>query len=176
MAVTNPRTHAVQHTRRWLLAHLLTIGGALLASIALPIRLAWSEVKHGNLQSSLGTPDPVFMRHAQKMKDLAVEAGDQPYGAVVVKNGHVVGEGPSRVVTCQDPTAHAEMEAIRDAARCLGTRDLSGCVLYATSRPCLMCQTASYWANLSRIYSGASMSDGGAPQYRACEPTALPAT
>jgi tRNA(Arg) A34 adenosine deaminase TadA len=91
------------------------------------------------------------MSRALEMKRVAMEAGDQPYGAIVVKNDAVVGEGPSRVVTNQDPTAHAEMEAIRDAARQLGTRDLSGCIIYATSKPCRMCATASYWANLSRI-------------------------
>jgi tRNA(Arg) A34 adenosine deaminase TadA len=60
------------------------------------------------------------------------------------------------------------MEAIRDAARRLGTRDLSGCVIYATSRPCRMCEAASYWASLSRIYFGDSLTDAGAPRYSSC--------
>ena len=58
----------------------------------------------------------------------------------------IVGEAPSRVVTASDPTAHAEMEAIRDAARRLRSRDLSGCVLVSTSRPCRMCEAAAGWA------------------------------
>jgi tRNA(Arg) A34 adenosine deaminase TadA len=109
-----------------------------------------------------------FMTRAEAMKRLAVEAGDQPYGAIIVKDGEIVGEGPSRVVTQGDPTAHAEIEAIRDAARRLGTRDLSGCVMYGTSRPCRMCETAAYWANVSRFVHGAGLVDGGAPTYSSC--------
>ena len=168
MVATSADTPAGRNTRRWLLTQLLTIGGVSLASTALSIRLAWSEGRHGKAERPRGAQDKVFMEHALEMKRIAVEAGDQPYGAVVVKDGHIVGEGPSRVVTRQDPTAHAEMEAIRDAARRLGTRDLSGCIIYATSRPCQMCETASYWANLSRIYFSASLADGGAPRYSSC--------
>ena len=57
------------------------------------------------------------------------------------------------------------MEAIRDAARTLGTRDLDGCIIYATSRPCRMCETAAYWANISYIYYGDALNDGGRPRY-----------
>jgi tRNA(Arg) A34 adenosine deaminase TadA len=108
------------------------------------------------------------MNHALAMKRRAVETGDQPYGAVVVKDGRVVGEGPSRVVVSHDPTAHTEIEAIRDAAKRLGTRDLSGCVIYATSRPCGMCEAAGYWARLGRIYFSEAMTDGGPPRYPSC--------
>lgn len=89
-----------------------------------------------------------FMCRAAELRQQAVGAGDQAYGAVVVRDGQVVGEGPSRVVLSRDPTAHAEMEAIRDAAKRLGTRDLRGCELYSTSRPCKMCETAAYWAGV----------------------------
>ncbi len=102
------------------------------------------------------------------MRRRAVEAGDQPFGAVVVKDGRVVGLGPSRVVTQRDPTAHAEMEAIRDAARRLGARDLSGCVMFSTSSPCRMCETAAHWASVSRLYHGPGVADGGAPRYGGC--------
>ena len=81
-----------------------------------------------------------------------MRAGDQPYGAVVVKDGKIVGEAPSRVVTNRDPTAHAEMEAIRDAARKLGTRDLSGCEMYGSSPACPMCRAAASFAGISRLY------------------------
>lgn len=168
MVVTSTDSHDAHKTRRRLLTQLLTIGGVSLASTALPIRLAWSEMGHGKSEKPLGTQDRVFMEHALKMKRMAVEAGDQPYGAVVVKDGHIVGEGPSRVVIRRDPTAHAEMEAIRDAAKRLGTRDLGGCIIYATSKPCRMCETAGYWANLSRIYFSNSVTDGGAPRYSSC--------
>lgn len=105
-----------------------------------------------------------LMQRALELRRLAVEAGDQPYGAVVARDGRIVGEGPSRVLTHRDPTAHAEMEAVRDAARRLGTRDLGGCEIYASSRPCRMCEAACYWANVSRMYFGAEVSDAGAPR------------
>jgi len=114
-------------------------------------------------------PDPeAFMRRAFAARDEAVRAGDQSYGAVMVKAGRIVGWGPSRVIVDRDPTAHAEMQAVRDAARRLGTRDLSGCVIYATSRPCAMCETALYWAHAERIVHGAALTDVGAPRYPSC--------
>jgi tRNA(Arg) A34 adenosine deaminase TadA len=109
-----------------------------------------------------------FMQRAIAMRDAAVDSGDQPYGAVIVRGGRIVGQAPSRVIVNADPTAHAEMEAIRDAARRLGTRDLSGCEIYASSRPCRMCETAAYWANLSRMHHGVAITDAGAPGYSSC--------
>ncbi|MGH7308082.1 MAG: nucleoside deaminase [Candidatus Rokuibacteriota bacterium] len=143
----------VDTTRRWLITRALALAGASLAG---------PRVSRGQ------SPDKAFMDHAQALKRRAVEAGDQAYGAVIVKDGRVVGEGPSRVVVNRDPTAHAEMEAIRDAARRLGTRDLSGSVIYATSKPCRMCEAASYWASLSRIYVGDAVTDAGPPRYSSC--------
>ena len=134
----------------------------------LPSRSVWGDVGDVGLEGRDVDQRQLFMSRALEMKRVAMEAGDQPYGAIVVKNDTVVGEGPSRVVTHQDPTAHAEMEAIRDAARQLGTRDLSGCIIYATSKPCRMCETASYWANLSRIYFSDGVTDGGPPNYSSC--------
>lgn len=113
-----------------------------------------------------GTPsDGAFAALAEEMRRQALAAGDQSFGAIVVKDGLVVGLGPSRVVTLQDATAHAEMEAIRDASRRLGTADLAGAVLYSTSRPCRMCETAAYWANVGRMAVGPDAADGGPPQY-----------
>jgi tRNA(Arg) A34 adenosine deaminase TadA len=143
-------------TRRSLLARVLTAAGVSLVGTA-PV--AWAQDRAG----AAG-----FMDHALAMQRRAVETGDQPYGAVVAKDRRVVGEGPSRVVVNRDPTAHAEIEAIRDAAKRLGTRDLAGCVIYATSKPCGMCEAASYWARLSRIYFGEAVTDGGPPRYPSC--------
>jgi tRNA(Arg) A34 adenosine deaminase TadA len=109
-----------------------------------------------------------FMQRALDLRQRAQAAGDQPYGAVVVREGRIVGEGASRVVTTKDPTAHAEMEAIRDACRRLQTADLSGAELYATSRPCRMCETAAYWARVGRMLAGTEVADAGAPRYAAC--------
>lgn len=104
-----------------------------------------------------------YVQRAYELRDAAIRDGDQPFGAVVVRDGQIVGEGPSRVVTATDPTAHAEIEAIRDAARRLGTRDLTGCLMFSTSPPCRMCQAAAYWANLSGLYYGSIPTGLAAP-------------
>jgi tRNA(Arg) A34 adenosine deaminase TadA len=105
-----------------------------------------------------------FAARALALRDAALAAGDQGYGAVIVKGGRIIGEAPSRVNTNRDPTAHAEMEAIRDAARRLGTRDLSGCTMYGSARACPMCSAAAYWANIAGLYYGSEPTDGGKPQ------------
>jgi tRNA(Arg) A34 adenosine deaminase TadA len=104
------------------------------------------------------------MRRAEALRDEAQRDGDQPFGAVVLRADLIVGAAPSRVVTATDPTAHAEMEALRDAARRLRTRDLSGCVLVSTSRPCRMCEAAAGWAGISRMVHGEALTDAGAPR------------
>jgi tRNA(Arg) A34 adenosine deaminase TadA len=109
-----------------------------------------------------------FMRRAFELRRLAVERGDQPYGGVVVRDGRIVGEAGSAVVVRRDPTAHADIEAVRDAARRLGTADLSGGEIYLTSRPCPMCETACYWARISRIWVGEAITDAGSPRYPPC--------
>lgn len=99
------------------------------------------------------------------MRDLAVELGDQPYGAVIVDaSGNIVAQAPSQVIVNGDPTAHAEMEAIRNAARRLGTRDLSGHTMFSSSRPCPMCEAAAYWANLSALVHGKEGTEAGPPR------------
>ena len=90
--------------------------------------------------------------------------GDQSYGAVLVAGGAVVGEGPSRVVQRGDPSAHAEREAIRDAQRRLGRDDLSGSVLYSTSRPCRQCEIAAAQAKVARMVYGEALHDAGQPR------------
>jgi len=102
------------------------------------------------------------------MRALALGLGDQGYGAVIVKDGRIVAETPSRVVANGDPTAHAEMEAIRQAARRLGTGDLAGAVMYGSARACAMCETAAYWAKVDRLAFGSGATDGGSPRYRRC--------
>jgi len=75
-----------------------------------------------------------------------------PFGAVIVKDGRIVAEGCNRVTSTNDPTAHAEVVAIREACRALGTFDLSGAEIYASCEPCPMCLAAIYWARLAHIY------------------------
>ena len=107
-----------------------------------------------------------FVAHAAAMKQQAIDAGDQAYGAVVVRGREIAGFGPSRVVANKDATAHAEREAIRDAQRRLGRNDLSDCVMYSTSRPCSDCEQAAAEARLSRLYVGPDAVDAGAPRRR----------
>ena len=104
-----------------------------------------------------------FIKRAFEMRERAMELGDQAYGAVVVDAGRIIGQSWSRVVIDQDPTAHAELCAIRDACRRQGTRNLSGAILYSSSRPCPMCSAAAYWAGIGRLVYGANAHDGGAP-------------
>ncbi|MGH7302025.1 MAG: nucleoside deaminase [Candidatus Rokuibacteriota bacterium] len=109
-------------------------------------------------------PDPRWYEAAAAMKRLAESWGDQPYGAVLVLNGALIGEGPSRVVKNQDTAAHAEREAIRDAQRRLGRSNLSSSVLYSTSRPCSVCEAAAAEVGVRRMYFGAALTDAGTPR------------
>ncbi len=85
-----------------------------------------------------------------------------PFGAVVVRQGEIVGEGYNRVVAAKDPTAHGEIVAIRDACERLGSFSLEGCEIHTTGEPCPMCLGAIYWARIGRIYYGFSISDAAA--------------
>jgi tRNA(adenine34) deaminase len=105
-----------------------------------------------------------FIAAAFKMRDEAVRLGDQAYGAVVVKDERIIGYGPSRVVLKKDASAHAEREAIREAQARLGTIDLTGCVLYSTSRPCGACERAAADAKIARMIHGADATDAGPPR------------
>ena len=105
-----------------------------------------------------------FVAAAFKMKDEAVRLGDQPYGAVVVKDGRIIGFGPSRVVLKKDVTAHAEREAIREAQARLGTSDLGGgaALFHLASVRGLRARRGG--ANISRMIHGADAADGGPPR------------
>lgn len=123
----------------------------------------------GDALEQLPAPDAAhFMQRALEMKQLAIDTGDQAYGAIVVKDGRIVGQAPSRVIVNSDPTAHGEMEALRDAARRLGSHDLSGCVLYTSAKPCRMCETACYWARIEQVWFGERLSDAGQPHHSSC--------
>ena len=108
-------------------------------------------------------PEKRWYDAAAAMQRQALSSGDQPYGAVLVLDGALVGNGPSRVVALADPTAHAEREAIRDARRRLGRASLAGSILYSTSRPCRACETAAAEAGVARMIHGPDLSDAGRP-------------
>jgi tRNA(Arg) A34 adenosine deaminase TadA len=104
-----------------------------------------------------------FTAAAFRMREQAVAAGDQAYGAVVVRNGEIVGWGPSRVRQNGAWEGHAEREAMRDAQRGLGREDLSECVMYSTSHPCDECRRVAARAKLARMYYGPDATDAGTP-------------
>ena len=108
--------------------------------------------------------DGAFIERAFEMRQLALDQGDQGYGAVVVRDGAIIGQSWSRVILDQDPTGHAEIAAIRDAARRSKSRDLSGTVLYSSSRPCPMCEAAAYWAGINKMIHGRAADDAGRPR------------
>ena len=89
-----------------------------------------------------------------------------PFGAVVVKDGKIVGRGRNQVLVNRDPTCHGEMQAIRSACQNLGTHDLTGCVLYTSCYPCPMCLSATIWANIKTIYYGNTALDADAIGFR----------
>lgn len=93
-----------------------------------------------------------FMRKAIELSIENITNGGGPFGAVIVKDGEIVSEGVNRVTDSCDPTAHAEVNAIRTACKTLGTFDLSGCEIYTSCEPCPMCLGAIYWARLDKMY------------------------
>ena len=107
-----------------------------------------------------GKANPEYMRRAIWLatQNVATGAGG-PFGALVVREGKIVGEGINTVTASHDPTAHGEVNAIRAAAKTLGTFTLAGCELYSSCQPCPMCLAASYWARLDAIYYGSSAAD-----------------
>ena len=104
-----------------------------------------------------------FIDRAFELRRLAIDNGDQGYGALVVCNGIIIGQSPSEVIVNRDPTAHAEMQAIRDAASRLDNPDLTNCILYSSSRACPMCEAAAYWSGISQMIYGEQITDAGRP-------------
>src|SRR5258708_28666118 len=106
--------------------------------------------------------DAGWMEQALAQARLAAEAGEVPVGALVIKDGEIVGSGHNRNLIGNDPTAHAEIIAVRQAAARLGNHRLGGCVMFATIEPCAMCAGAMIHARLARLVYGASDPKAGA--------------
>lgn len=100
-----------------------------------------------------------LMRRAIALSEHSVIHGGGPFGAVIAKDGEIVSEASNSVTIDNDPTAHAEVNAIRKAAAKLGTFDLSGCDIYTSCEPCPMCLGAIYWAHLGKIHYGNNRQD-----------------
>lgn len=100
-----------------------------------------------------------YLRTAIELSRSVLEKGETPFGAILILDGEVVSEGTSSVIELTDPTAHAEVMAIRNAAQKLKRHLLPGSVLYSSSEPCPMCLTACYWAQVSQVVFGATSHD-----------------
>ncbi len=100
-----------------------------------------------------------FMREAIRLSIDNIKQGGGPFGAVIVKGGEIIARGANHVVLANDPTAHAEVTAIREACARLHTYDLSGCEIYSSCEPCPMCLSAIYWAHLSHLYFACTKDD-----------------
>ncbi len=121
-------------------------------------------------RSDMSTERETTDRHDRELLQRAVDLSRQgmrrgaggPFGAVVARRGEIVGEGFNRVTSANDPSAHAEVEAIRSACRHLGTFELRGCTLFASCEPCPMCLGAIYWARLDRLVYANTSEDAAA--------------
>ncbi len=114
-------------------------------------------------KNSLNAEDTKFMLKAIELSKNGMESGaGGPFGAIVVKNGKIVGKGHNKVTSSNDPTAHAEIVAIRDACKNLDTFQLDDCVIYTSCEPCPMCLGAIYWARPKRIVFACDKKDAAA--------------
>lgn len=113
------------------------------------------ESETTDFKVTTATGDAAFMREALALAQQAAAAGEVPVGAVVVKDGQIVGRGSNAPISKHDPTAHAEIAAMRDAAQRLGNYRLVGCELFVTLEPCVMCVGAMFHARIARVVYGA---------------------
>ena len=117
-------------------------------------------LKHGIMK--ITEQDKAFMREAIRLADESVKNGGGPFGAVIVRDGEIVAGSANSVTLDNDPTAHAEVNTIRQACRKLSTFDLSDCVIYTSCEPCPMCLGAIYWSRLGRVYYANTKKDAAA--------------
>jgi tRNA(Arg) A34 adenosine deaminase TadA len=102
------------------------------------------------------------MREALRLAAESVERGGGPFGAVIVSDGEIIARGSNCVTSCNDPTAHAEIVAIREACERLGSFQLRGCDVYSSTEPCPMCMGALYWARPERVFYASDREDAAA--------------
>jgi len=105
------------------------------------------------------TDEQLLLRAIELAEEHSAAGDNGPFGAVVARGGEIVGEGWNQVVSTHDPSAHAEVTAIRDAGRRLGTHDLADCTMYASCEPCAMCLATIYWARIRRVVYAGTVED-----------------
>jgi tRNA(Arg) A34 adenosine deaminase TadA len=152
---------ACDYDRRALLG---AVSLAPFANLLSPSPTAAQPVSQPPIQQPGEWTRAAFFARARELRNQAAKEGDQSYGAVVVREGVIVGEGRNYVVLQSDPTAHAELLAVRDAARRLRTLDLSDCEVYSTAMPCPMCQGALYWGRIRRVFTEGGPETGSVPR------------
>lgn len=103
--------------------------------------------------------DEKYLERALELAVESIEEGGGPFGAVIVRDGAIIAEASNRVTPDHDPTAHAEIVAIRKASEKLENHDLSGCTIYASCEPCPMCLSAIYWARMDAVFFGLTRDD-----------------
>ena len=123
------------------------------------IMIAMAFLSSCHQKESTNLTSEELMRKAIELAEENVINGGGPFGAVIARDGKIVATGVNRVTANHDPTAHAEVSAIRTACKELGTFDLSGCEIYTSCEPCPMCLGAIYWAHLDKIYYGNDKAD-----------------
>jgi len=152
------------HDRRLLLFGLSVVSVAGLLRTAPAVAQSGAGTALPRIVQPAEKTKAAFLARARALRDQAVKEGDQAYGAVVVRNGVIVGEGRNHVLLHNDPTAHSELLAVRDAASRLGTRNLSDCDMYSTATPCQMCQGALHWSRIRRVFTESTLERGFAPK------------
>lgn len=130
-------------------------GGTLVIYIMMAMALLSSCQQKGDKNMT----SEELMRKAIVLAEENVANGGGPFGAVITRNGEIIATGVNRVTAEHDPTAHAEVSAIRAACKKLGTFDLSGCEIYTSCEPCPMCLGAIYWAHIDKMYYGNDKAD-----------------
>ena len=128
---------------------------------AVLVLAAGCGIRTGRPAAAASDDDAVTVQPADSalLSEENVRAGGGPFGAVIAHDGRIIARGANRVTPNHDPTAHAEISAIRAACQALGTFDLTGCTIYSSCEPCPMCLGAIYWAHLDKLYYGNDQHD-----------------
>ena len=134
----------------------------LLFLMKITLKMESTTRKYLEETTQFSSEDAKFMEMAICLSEENIDTGGGPFGAVIVRDGEVIATGTNRVVPNSDPTAHAEVMAIRNACAKLGTFQLTGCTVYSSCEPCPMCLSALYWAGVSRICYGNTKDDAKA--------------
>lgn len=135
-------------------------------TLALLVLPAFAETETLTLPALISAENPYMQLAIDEALSGITQGHGGPFGAVIVKDGIVVGSGHNMVLKNNDPTCHGEVAAIRDACGNLGTYDLTGCEIYTTGEPCPMCLYACLWANIGLVYYGCTIEDNALIGFR----------